>query len=64
MCIPQEYVVMDLSEIFFTDKHTILHFLKQHEINDYGTPRTYFNYIKHQLIKDYRNYITNGKTLH
>lgn len=64
MCIPQDYVVIDLSEIFFTDKHFIVEFLKQHPINDYGTPRTYFKYIKHQLIKDYRDYLKNGKTLH
>ena len=64
MCIPREYVVMDLSEIFFKEQHLISQFLKEHTISDYGTPRTYFKYIKHQLIKDYRDYIKNGKTLY
>lgn len=64
MCIPQAYVIVDLSEIFMIDGGIIKNFLNTHSIKDYGTERTYFKYIKHQLIKDFRDYLKNGKTIH
>lgn len=64
MCIPEAYVIADLSEIFLIDEGTVKNFLRYHPLKDYGTERTYFKYNKHQLIKDFRDYIKNGKTLH
>ena len=64
MCIPEAYVISDLSEIFFVDEGTVKNFLGVHPLKDYGTERMYFKYNKHQLIKDFRDYLKNGKIIH